>query len=373
MVAVATRGTAEDGLRATRLGVDAAACAARLARVRGGHLDERASRPQKFVPQHLGKAGPSRVRDAASAATSNHSSDVQFLQHNDAVALGESCRLDVQEVLALSPHLSVDAGHAKLGLLSVLGTFLPSTDGALCVSESRERSFEVARVRDPFAVGGRAEVGDASVDRDDGAFAQSGLGEVQLADDRDEPLVAISLEGARLRLPFEGPVDHGSEVPQLGETNVRPIDTPGLRVGLAEAKRVSPLPLPPRRTCKFGEASLPRPIQLHQELRAHVARDVGQPWQSGAELGQFVDLVEGRGVDAFAFRPGVPELPLLEPQVPEEAEGAFPRVDTSNLLGRRVDAVTEGLARQHACSVAQPTQTGLPPRPKGRGFRPEEQ
>jgi hypothetical protein len=34
-----------------------------------------------------------------------------------------------------------------------------------------------------------------------------------------------------------------------------------------KAKRVSPLPLPPRRTCKFGEASLPRPIQLHQELR----------------------------------------------------------------------------------------------------------
>ena len=373
MVAVATRGTAEDGLRATRLGVDAAACAARLARVGGGHLDKGASRPRELVAEHVREAGPSRVRDAASAATSDHSSDVQFLQHNDAVALGESCRLDVQEVLALSPHLSVDAGHAKLGLLSVLGTFLPSTDGALCVSESRERSFEVARVRDPFAVGGRAEVGDASVDRDDGTFAQSGLGEVQFADDRDEPLVAISLEGARLRLPFEGPVDHGSEVPQLGETNVRPIDTPGLRVGLAEAERVSPLPLPPRGASQLGEAALPCSVQLDQELRAHVARHIGKPRERSAEFGQFVDLVECRGVAALVSGTSKPELPLFECNVPEEAQRALPRVEAGDLLGRRVDAVTEGLARQHACSVAQPTQTGLPPRPKGRGFRPEEQ
>ena len=180
MVTVATRGAAKDGLRATRLGVDAAACAARLAAVGGRHLDERAPRPRELVAEHVREAGPSRVRDAASAATANHPRDVQLLQHDDAVALGESCRLDVQEVVALPPHLAVDASDASLGLLSVLRSFLPSADGALSVGESLERGFEVAGVGDHVAVGRGAEVGDAAVDGDDGAFAVRGLGSVQL-------------------------------------------------------------------------------------------------------------------------------------------------------------------------------------------------
>ena len=177
MVLVATRGAVEGGLRATRLGVDAAACAARLRTVRGWHLDEGAARPREFVAEHVREAGPSRVRDAASAATSNHPRNVQLLQNDDAVALGESCRLDVQEVVALPPHLAVDASDADLGLLSVLRSFLPSADGALCVGESLERGFEVTWAGDHLAVGSGAEVRDAAVDCHDWPFAQSGLGE----------------------------------------------------------------------------------------------------------------------------------------------------------------------------------------------------
>ena len=111
MVTVATRGAEKDGLRGTRSRVHASAFPACLAAVGGRHLDEGASRPCELVAEHVREAGPSRIRDTASAATSNHPRNVQPLQHNDAVALGESCRLDVQEVVALPPDLAVDAAH----------------------------------------------------------------------------------------------------------------------------------------------------------------------------------------------------------------------------------------------------------------------
>ena len=176
---------------------------------------------------------------------SDHPRDVQFLQHDDAVALGESCRLDVQEVVALPPDLAVDAGDASLGLLSVLRSFLPSADGALCVGESLERGFEVARVGDHVAVGRRAEVGDATVDGDDGAVAGRWLGHVQLADDADEPLVAVALEGARLRLPFERPVQHSAERAELREADIAAIE----RATSSDAAR--------RRTSDIAALALP--------------------------------------------------------------------------------------------------------------------
>src|SRR5271166_2593357 len=166
MVLVATRGAAKGCLRATRLGIDGAARAARLARVGGWHLNEGTSRPSEFVSEHVREAGPSRVRDSASAATSNHPRNVQPFQHNDAVAIGESCRLDVQEVVALPPYLAVDTCDASLGLLSVLRSLLPSVDGALCVSEPLEGGFEAAGVGDPVTIGHCTKGCDTSVDGD---------------------------------------------------------------------------------------------------------------------------------------------------------------------------------------------------------------
>jgi hypothetical protein len=90
MLDMATRGAVEEGLRKARQGVDAAACAARLARVGGRDFDERTTGPGELVAEQVGETRPSRIRDAASAVTSNHSRDVQLFRHDDAVALGES-------------------------------------------------------------------------------------------------------------------------------------------------------------------------------------------------------------------------------------------------------------------------------------------
>src|SRR5208337_2679240 len=293
------RGAAEDGLRATRLGVDAAARAARLARIGGGHLDKAAPQTTQLVAEHVSEAGPSRVGDAASAVTPDHPSNVQPFQHNDAVALGESCRLDVQEVVALPLHLAVDACDASLGLLSVLRSFLLARNVALSTSELLERPFEIARVGDHLAIGRRAEVRDASVDGDDGTVARSGLGQVQFADDTDEPLVPVALERAGLGLTLERPVHHGAQRAELGEADVTVVDAPHLRVRLAEGKRVAALALPARGASELLEASLPGLVELDEQLRADVAGNVREPRQLGAQLGQFFHLVECAWVDAF--------------------------------------------------------------------------
>jgi hypothetical protein len=347
MVLVATRRAAEDGLRATRLSVDAAARAACLAGVSGGHLDERASRPRELVAEHLGKAGPSRVGDASSQVAADHARDVQLLQHDDAVALGDSCRLDVQEVVALPPHLPVDAGDACLGLLSILGSFLLAGDVSLRPREARERRFEVAWIGDHVAVGRGAEVGEATVDGEDGAVARHRLGDVHLAGDAHEPLIAVALEGARLRPSFDRPVDDRAQVAELREPNGRTVEAPYLAVRLAEGERVAALALEARGTRQLGEAALPGPVKLHQELRAHVARDVGEPWQRGAQFGELVDLVESGRVDALAPGPRVPGNPLLQGQIPEKSECALPLAKPRDLRGVGVDAESKSLHDAH--------------------------
>ena len=121
----------------------------------------------------------------------------------------------------------------------------------------------------------------------------------------------------------------------------------------AEGEGVASLPLPPRRTGELGEASLPRLLQLNEELAAHVARDVDQPRESSTKLGQLVDLVEGRGVDALASGSGVAELPLLESQVPQKPKGVVPSREPRELSLVGVDAVSERLYGLHVCLLVR--------------------
>ena len=100
MILMTAPRTVKNSLRLARSRVDMAAPCAGLARISGRHFDQDASRPRELIAKHVREARPSRVRDAASTATFHHPCDVQLLQHNDAVALGKLCRLDVQEVVA---------------------------------------------------------------------------------------------------------------------------------------------------------------------------------------------------------------------------------------------------------------------------------
>ena len=133
MVTVATTRTREDGLRRARERIHAAARAARLAGIRGGYFDHRASGPGHLVPEHVGELAPAGVEDASGEAgvRLDHVADLKLLEDDDAVALGVAAREYVKKVLALASHLSVQDGDAGLGLLAVLGSFLPCLSGFL--------------------------------------------------------------------------------------------------------------------------------------------------------------------------------------------------------------------------------------------------
>ncbi len=138
-----------------------------------------------------------------------------------------------------------------------------------------------------------------------------------------------------------------SQVAELGEANHRAVEPPHLRVRLAEAERIEALPLPARCPGELRKASRPRLVELDEKLCADVSRHVGEPRQFGAERGQFVDLVESRGVAFVAAAARKTNAPLLQAQVPEKAEGVVPCSKAHNLLGRRVDAIAERLVDEH--------------------------
>src|SRR5690606_40243869 len=102
-------------------GVDGTAFGARLRTVGGGHFYEETAGPCELVAEHLREAGPSRVCDVAGQVAPDHACDVELFDHDDAVALGQSCRLDMQGVLALAPDLAVQSHHTELCFLSSLG------------------------------------------------------------------------------------------------------------------------------------------------------------------------------------------------------------------------------------------------------------
>ena len=219
-----TLGTAKKRLRNTGICVHVLALdlTASLGRKSGTHVLRSAAAPQKLVRQHVIETGPSRIGNASCAPTSNHSVDVQFLKYNDAVALGITVAESVKKMLALSPYLTVNLHHSNLGLLPILGPLLSSTDGALRPRESFESFFVVSRRRHEFSIRVTNDVHYATVNCHDRANARRQIVHLQLARDRDEPLVTVTLERARLRLSFRRSVDHGSQVPELGEAIVCP-------------------------------------------------------------------------------------------------------------------------------------------------------
>src|SRR5271157_5118942 len=143
MVLVTTRGTAKYGLRGTRESVHVSALAARLTRICGGYLNEVTTRPCHLITKHLGEARPTRVCDTTSTMSANHPRYIQMFQHDCAVALGKSCRLNVQKVLALSSYFTVDTCNACLGFCLVLRPFLPSTLSA-CAAAAETSSVRWA-------------------------------------------------------------------------------------------------------------------------------------------------------------------------------------------------------------------------------------
>ena len=354
MFRMPTLGTAKKRLRNTGICVHVLALdlTASLGRKSGTHVLRSAAAPQKLVRQHVIETGPSRIGNASCAPTSNHSVDVQFLKYNDAVALGITVAESVKKMLALSPYLTVNLHHSNLGLLPILGPLLSSTDGALRPRESFESFFVVSRRRHEFSIRVTNDVHYATVNCHDRANARRQIVHLQLARDRDEPLVTVTLERARLRLSFKRSVDHSSQVPELWETNRLSIQTPDLRMRFAERKEIASLSLPTRRFCYFLETALPRLVKLDEQLVAHVSRNVIEPRNFCPQFRSFVDLIERRRKHSLVSWARISHSALLVRKIPERPERVFPRMDAYDLLRGRVNPVPEGFGHAHGDEYA---------------------
>jgi hypothetical protein len=350
-----TPSTHEQALRPARRCVDVTARAALLRGERGGHLDERAAAPHELVAELVREDRPARVGDRARAVSLHHTCDVQFLDDDDAVAIGKSCGLDVQMVSALPTHFAVESCDALTSLCLVAGSFLLAGDGALGAGELAKCGLQVLWVGDEFTVGGCSEVNDAAVDGDDRVDARCRIRDLNRTGDRDEPLVAVADERAGFPRAFERAMDYNAHRAELRKVQratrlvvLVDIDSPHLWMRLTQIDDVLVLALPARGIGKLREASLPGAVELDKELPADVARHVGEPGQLGAQRSQLFHLIERRRIATLALRlPVVREQPLLIREVPQEAQRIAPRIEPCDLRECRVGAKAECFDDQH--------------------------
>ena len=347
MIGVST-GSAVKCLPVAGLGIYVTAFCTGLRTVGSRHLDELPSRPLQLVSKHLFELGPARISNASRQITFDHPGNVEFLDDDGAVALGQSCRLDMQGMLALTPDLSVQAHYANLGFFSVLRSFLSAGHNSLSTSKPFQRLLKMFRILREFAIGIRKQMGDTYVNSYDRINSLDGVSNVDLTENRSEPLISIASDSAGLRLAFERSVNNSAKVSEFRESNIGSLNSPSLWVGLTQPKRINTLALPTWLSSKLLEAALPRLIEFNEKLSADVPRHVGKPGKFSAKRCEFVDLVECGRVDLIGSTET--RQTLFESEVPEPSKSTFPLLDPSNLLLGRIDSETKALADDHVQS-----------------------
>ena len=333
-------------LTMARVGVDAPAFGARLRAVGCGHFDQLSARPRQLVAEHVREAGPACTSDApGETVVPDHALNVQLLNHDGAVALGVTVAESVQNVIALSPHLAVNAVHSVGSFRPVLGSFLPSRDSALRSRKASQRALKMLRVGNKPTIGIGQKVCHAAIDSNDRFDTRSGFRCLNLAQDAGKPLVSVAADRTGLRCPLKRSVHHGAKVPELREANRRTVQSPHLRVGLAQIQEVAPLALPTREPRQPLEASLECLVQFDEQLSADVAGNISKPRGKSSQFGQFVDLIEGSRV-ALVGAPKAHQT-LLKGEIPQKTQGPFPFRHPSDLWCTWVDAEAKGLANDH--------------------------
>lgn len=310
------------------------------------HFNQCAARPRKFVAKHFCKTRPSCVRNATRQATSKHTLNVEILDHDDAVALGKSCRLNVQEVFALTPHFTVQTHYATLGFLSVLRSLLTTGDYSLSTSKTFQRTLIEFGVIGEIAVTVGERVCDATIDGNDGRGARYRIGNFDLTEEGCKPLVPFTSQCAGLRFAYEWPVNNGLQIAELRESECTPFEPPIFWVRLLKPEEVTSFALPPRSTIDLFEAVLPSVIKLCEQLTTHIPRHICQPRQIGTKVCQLFHLAECCRIALVCTRET--HQTLLMGNVPEEAQGTLPPSKPVFLFGSRVDAIAERFVLQHS-------------------------
>ncbi|MEY4510255.1 MAG: hypothetical protein RLZZ450_2377 [Pseudomonadota bacterium] len=350
MVAVTTRSTAEFGLRSPGRSVHCPARRTGLRAIVRRHFDELTASPCELVAKALHQPSPTRVEDAAGQTTIglDHPRRVQLFDHHCAVVLGVDVAESLNHVLALPTHLTVQSGHTKLGLISIVRPFLSPRDGPLCASEPLQRPLVVTRGRCDFSIRVSNDVDDSTVEGDDGACSRKGIGNFALTNKRRKPLVPLPTQRARLGCSLGRAVQHHTQVSKLRKAQYAATKTPDLRMRFCQPEKVAPFALPARLPTETLEATLPGLIKLDQQLRADIARDIAKPHKFRSQRFELPDLLERRVVATLVPWTSQPKTTLLVRQVPQVAQRRLPLQQPRLLIACRVHAKAVCLANDHS-------------------------
>lgn len=152
-----------------------------------------------------------------SLGAGGHVLDLQFFQHDDAVALGVVLGLLVDEPFPLAPDLAVDPIDFRVCLCLVVTAFLLLVGLALSPLESLLSLLEMEWVRDRATVGVCNEQLHAAIDTNAWLRRWNRIGYLYLTQDRCVPLIAVPSNRTSLRLPREWPIDDSVNLPDLGK------------------------------------------------------------------------------------------------------------------------------------------------------------
>ena len=273
-----------------------------LRRIRRGHLHHEAAVSRCLLLEQRDELAPAHREDAPvepsflchvhpglldrARGRPHHASDLQVLDNDHAVVLGVAEGEGVQQVVSLPPHLAMDGGELRACLGAVVRPFLLPTevltgpgDRHLGLVEEGRTRFEVAK-----AVG--HHVGHAAIEAHRLPERRLRSRHLEMAHDRDEPLVVLVRNRGRGALSLERSVQDDRHVAELGEdqhiTTVLGVETPDLLAWFAQPDRVVSLGLEVRAASALGEAPLPGTVEALEQVLAHVRRNVVEPVHLGA-------------------------------------------------------------------------------------------
>lgn len=346
MIDVTTTGAAEM-LSPSGARINVSARGARLRTVVRRCLDQSAPGPREFVTKKLGQDGPSGITNAPGSCSAHHCGSTQFLDHNNAMALGKSCRQSVHKVCALALNFSVHAHHAQLRLVTVFGSFLAPRHDALSTSKALHSALVVSWVscNVSFRVGD--DVGDATVQCNCWATACLGIRDLDLAHDQNKPLISALHQCATFTLALDRPVHNSANVSYFWESHIVGSDAPCFRVWLSQAYRDVVLFFPSRRSRYALEASLPGEIEPGQHVLTNVARNITKPREFGTKIRQLLHLCSKRNEHTFVSGSGKSHEALLVGDIPQEPHRVLPTSEAILLLSRWINAIAECFPDQH--------------------------
>ena len=111
-----------------------------------------------------------------------------------------------------------------------------------------------------------------------------------------------------------------------------------------------------RRLTRFADR-LPREIEFYEQLRLHVARNVGKPRVLRTQPRQLIDLIKRGGLAPIDVTPGRCVIALRVGGVPEESLLALPVVEQRDLLRRGVAAIFEPAVNEHGNRTVHDSRT----------------